>query len=89
MPNHPSAIKRNRQNIKRRARNRMSRSVVRTAVKVVKTKVESGDIAGAKLSLRDAESTIAKAAAKGLYHRRNASRKISRLAAMVSKASVK
>ena len=89
MPNHPSAIKRNRQNIKRRARNRMTRSVVRSAVKNVRTKVEAGDIAGARESLKVAESTLSRAAARGMFHRRNAARKIGRLAALVAKTKAK
>jgi small subunit ribosomal protein S20 len=89
MPNHPSAIKRNRQNIKRRARNRMTRSVVRTAIKSVRTKVAEGDISGARTSLRSAESALSRAAAKGMMHRRNAARKIGRLASLVAKAGKK
>lgn len=89
MPNHPSAIKRNRQNIKRRARNRMTRSVVRTAIKSVRTKVAAGDIPGARTSLRSAESALSRAAAKGMMHRRNAARKIGRLASLVAKAGKK
>lgn len=89
MPNHPSAIKRNRQNIKRRAHNRMTRSMVRSAMKTVRVKVAEGDIAGARKSLSLAESALSKAAAKGMFHRRNAERRIGRLASMVAKAAKK
>ena len=89
MPNHPSAIKRNRQNIKRRARNRMTRSMVRSAIKNVHTKVSEGDISGARASLRLAESALSRGAAKGMFHRRNAERRIGRLASMVAKAAKK
>ena len=87
MPNHNSAIKRDRQNVKRRAQNRPLRSEVRSAMRRAIGLAKVGNASGAKESLQKAESLIARAAAKGLYHRRNASRKISRLAVMVAKTS--
>ncbi len=89
MANHKSAIKRHRQSIKRRSRNRMTRSMVRTAIKGVQELVAKGDLEGAKTSFRSAEKAIARAASKGMYHHKNASRKISRLAALISRASSK
>ena len=89
MPNHKSAIKRDRQSVKRRAQNRTVRSEVRSAMRKAISLAQEGNAAGAKDSLRHAESLISRAAAKGLYHPRNASRKISRLAILVSKTSAK
>jgi len=48
--------------------------------------MEKGDEVGAKASLLEAEKTIAKASSKGLYHKKNASRKISRLTKLVTKS---
>ena len=87
MPNHKSAIKRDRQNVKRRAQNRTVRAEVRSAMRKAIGFAREGNPAGAKESLQKAESLISRAAAKGLYHRRNASRKISRLALFVAKTA--
>lgn len=81
MANHRSAIKRHRQNLKRRARNRHYRSTVRNAVKAFRTLQEEG--AGAdelKAAFTKAESAIRRASSKGVYHARTASRTIGRLA---------
>jgi small subunit ribosomal protein S20 len=83
MANHKSAIKRHRQSLKRRDRNRDARAAVRTAIKKVRALVAAGDENGAKTSMLEAERAIAKASSKGLYHKKNASRKISRLASLV------
>jgi len=78
MANVKSAEKRNRQNIKRRAR----RSAARATVKTVAAKtmeVIRGDAKGAVTALSNASSVIAKAAQKGTIPKGRASRKISRL----------
>ena len=85
MANHISALKRNRQNIKRRERNRIARGSVRTVIKSVRAALENGQIKEAQTLLRSAERAISKASSKGLYNRSNASRKISRLASAVAK----
>ena len=89
MANLKSAIKRNRQSIKRRDRNRIVRTAVRTAIKDARVAAESGDKAKANELLKKAEKMIAKAANKKVYHGRNASRKISRLAIFVAKKTTK
>jgi small subunit ribosomal protein S20 len=83
MANHKSAEKRHRQSLKRRLRNRTAKAAVRTAVKKTRAAVESKDPNAAEL-LRAAERAIAKAASKGLFHRKNAARQISRLASAVA-----
>ncbi len=80
-----SAIKRHKQSLKRRVRNRHVRSTVKTIVKEVRTGIEAGSEKGAEL-LRTAVSVIAKAGSKGVLHKKTASRKIARLAKAAHKA---
>ena len=84
-----SAAKRHKQSLKRRARNRHVRSTIKSAVKDVRTGIASGDAGKAGETLRRAESIIARAGSKGVLHRKTASRKVSRLAKAVHKASGK
>jgi small subunit ribosomal protein S20 len=84
---HLSAMKRGRQNVKRRERNLTVRSSMRTASKRVLEAVQKKDLKSAAEVLKSAMSRIHKAAKAGIVHRRNASRRIARLSAMVSKAS--
>lgn len=83
MANHKDAIKRNTQNIRRRARNRHYRSMMRNRIKAVHGAVESGDVDSAQAALKDAMSTIHRVASKGIIHRNQAARRISRLNKMV------
>ena len=76
---HLSAIKRARQTIKRNERNKDARSAMRTAIKNVRTTASKEDLA-------KAAPMIAKAAGKGLIHRRKAARLISRLTKAVNAA---
>lgn len=84
MANHESAEKRNRQNLKRTARNRHIRTTVRTSVKRVRAAIEAGDVAAAKEALPTAVRRIDMAVSKGIYHRNTGSRYISRLTAQVA-----
>lgn len=79
MANLPSSIKRARQNVKRRARNRMVRSRVRTFVKKASAAIESGDKDEATQAVRQAVSELDRAVKKGVFHRNNAARRKSRL----------
>ena len=87
MANHKSAEKRLRQSLKKRLRNRMVKSSVRSAVKKVKTALSTkeGDV---KLLYIEAERAIAKAVSKGIYHKKNGSRQISRLSKFVKTTSL-
>lgn len=87
MATHKSAEKRSRQTEKRQERNTAIKSRVRTNIKSVLSAVEGKDQAGAAQSLGKAIPEIAKAAAKGILHKRNASRKISRLTKKVNALS--
>lgn len=79
MPNHKSAIKRMRQNEKRRIHNRTYRNEARTRVKQARAAIESGDVAAAEEATRVACKTLDKTASKGIIHKRNAARRKSRL----------
>jgi small subunit ribosomal protein S20 len=79
LANHPSALKRARQNEKRRVRNRAVRTKVRRAVKEVRQALTAGEPEAARQALGKAVPVIDKAASKGVLHPRSASRKISRL----------
>ena len=80
MANHKSAAKRARQTIKKNARNRQYTATVRTAVKNFYAALEEGKDAETLANLLKAtQSLISKAASKGLYHKNNAARRISRL----------
>ncbi len=81
---HSSQIKRERQSIKRHDRNISLKSTVRTSIKKVKEAVAKKDKDLAATLLKEASRIIQKTASKGVFHARNASRKISRLATMVS-----
>lgn len=84
MANHVSAIKRAKQNEKRRNRNRHVVSTCRTLVKKVRTAIDANDAGAAATALADAERALAAAASKGVLHKNNASRRIGRLASAVA-----
>ena len=88
MANHKSAIKRNRQNEKRNERNKTRRSKTKHAIKDVLLAVEDKNTKEAQESLKQASTIISKNAAKGIMHKRTASRKISGLAKKVHQLSV-
>jgi small subunit ribosomal protein S20 len=83
--NHPSAEKRNRQRIKRTARNRAVKSAVRTVVKGVREALAAKDPKAAKEALHAATVALDKAASKGVLAKKSASRHVSRLASQVHK----
>jgi small subunit ribosomal protein S20 len=76
---HKSAIKRSRQSEKTRLRNASVKSSIKTKIKSVLKAVEEKDKASSETALTAAIPAIDKAAAKGVFHKKNASRKISRL----------
>ena len=83
MATHKSAVKRARQALRRRARNRQVRSRLRSAVKEVREAVATGQPGGAVEPLRRAEGMLRKAASKGVIPKKRASRQVSRLARAV------
>ena len=84
MANIKSAKKRILTSAKRAERNKSIKSSVKTAVKKVHAAIEAGDQAAAQEKLVAAETALSKAATKGVLHKNNASRKVSRLAKAVS-----
>ena len=87
MANHKSALKRNRQNEKRNERNKTRRSKIKNAIKGVLLQIEEKSVEGAQISLKEASTIISKNAAKGVIHKRTASRKVSGLARKVYQLS--
>lgn len=85
MANIKSAKKRILVNRTKAERNKSIRSGVKTAIKKVYAAIEANDKAAATEALTAATSTINKAASKGVYHKNNASRKVSRISLAVNK----
>jgi small subunit ribosomal protein S20 len=81
---HKSAEKRSRQNEKRRLRNTSVKSNIKTHVKFVIAAAETKDKKGSETALAAAIPAIAKAASKGVFHKKTASRKISKLTKKVN-----
>ncbi len=84
MANHASALKRHRQTEKRTVRNQGLRTRLRHFVRAVRQAVASKDPAAAQDTLRRATRALDKAVTKGLIHRNNAARRVSRLSRAVS-----
>jgi small subunit ribosomal protein S20 len=84
LANIKSAKKRVLVNRTKAARNKSVRSAVKTSIKKVEAAVEAKDTAAAATALTEATATISKAASKGVYHKNNAARKVSRLAKIVN-----
>ena len=82
-----SALKANRQNIKRREHNRTLRSKLRTTLKAIRASLDAKDVTAAKAALSQTVSLVDKMATKGIIHRNTAGRYKSRLSAGVQKAS--
>ena len=80
-----SALKANRQNVKRREHNRALRAKLRTGLKGIRKNLDANNVEGAKKSLQSLQSLVDKMATKGIIHKNTASRYKSRLAAKISK----
>ena len=85
MANIKSAKKRIEVIDKKTLRNKMIKSKVKTVIKKAEAAIAAGDKEAAQANLLVAISEIDKAASKGVYHKNNASRKVSRLTAAVNK----
>lgn len=84
MANIKSAKKRVLVNQKKADRNKSIKSAVKTSIKKVEAAVVAKDKEAAVAALANAISTIDKAATKGVYHKNNAVRKVSRLSKAVN-----
>ena len=85
MANTASAKKRIRQNEKRHLRNKSWRTRARTFVKRARLAMDSQDREAAVAAVRMAAKELDRAASKGAIHRRNASRRKSRLMRQLAK----
>ncbi len=88
MANHKSALKRNKQSVKRTVRNRAVKTRVRNVVKSVRAAIKANDRENAAQLLNVATSALDKASSKGVIHWKKAARKISRLAKAVNATKV-
>lgn len=86
MANHKSALKRHRQSLLARARNRAVKTRVRNVIKSVRTALAAGDAAAAESALLVATKALDKAASKKVIHWKTAARNISRLSTAVNKS---
>jgi small subunit ribosomal protein S20 len=91
LANIKSAIKRNKQNEKRRLRNRTYRGRARAFVREARVIIEGQNSEEARAATLKAISALDKAAEKGVIHKNNAARRKSRLmkqlAALENKAA--
>jgi small subunit ribosomal protein S20 len=81
IPVHPSAEKRQRQNLKRHERNRGVRTHARSVAKEASEAIAAGDAAKALALLKLATKVLDKAASAGRFHRNTVRRKVARLSA--------
>jgi small subunit ribosomal protein S20 len=87
LANHKSAIKRARQNEKRRLRNKSTKTRIKSIVKGIRSTASENSKKAALAELNSAKSIIDNAAKKGVIHKKTASRKISRLSRLVNTIS--
>jgi small subunit ribosomal protein S20 len=85
MANTTSARKATRKIARRTAINKTRRSVLRSSVRNVEEAIATGDPNVATAALKAAEPVIMRAAQRGVVHKNNASRKVSRLAHQIAK----
>lgn len=95
MANHKSCVKRARNSAVKRDRNSQYISSVRTAVKRVRTAIQGlaagteKDVANVQALFAKAQEMLHKGASKGIIHKKNASRRVSRLALALKAAAPK
>ena len=87
MANHKDAIKRNRQNIKRKAYNKHYTSMMRTATKKFRQAAEKNDVETMTSILPSTVKLIQKLAQKGIIHKNQANRRVSRLQTLLNKTA--
>jgi small subunit ribosomal protein S20 len=85
MANTKSARKATRKIAHRTEVNKTRRAQLRNAVRTVEEAIVKGDRTAAMAALKAAEPSIMRAAQRGVVHKHNASRKVSRLTHRVAK----
>ncbi len=89
MANTKQAVKRARRDAKRRERNRYHLSRMRTYIRNFRRMVSAGELEKAKEFLPEVVSIIQHTASKGVIHKREASRRVSRVTELLNKALAK
>ena len=84
MASHKSALKRAKQDEGKRIRNKSYKTKVKKAIKEVRTAVANNSAEQGRQNLVKAVSIIQKTASKGIIHKNQAARKISRLTRQVN-----
>jgi len=87
LANHKSALKRHKQSEKRRARNASIKSNLKSAVKKVTEAMNAGNAEAARSNLKTATSLLDGAVSKGVLHKNNAARRVSRLTKAVNSSA--
>jgi small subunit ribosomal protein S20 len=85
MANLAHAKKQARKSVRQRGVNLARKTAVKSALKKVEEALLAKDAENAEKFLREAEAKLARAASKGLIHKNNASRNVSRLAIRLAK----
>ena len=85
MANTSSARKATRKIVRKTEVNKARRSLLRNSVRKVEEAIASGDRTAALTAFKDAEPVIMRAAQRSVVHKKNASRKVSRLAHRIAK----
>ena len=84
MASHKSALKRAKQDEVKRIRNKSYKTKVKKAIKEVRTAVADNSAEQSRQNLVKAVSIIQKTTSKGIIHKNQAARKISRLTRQVN-----
>lgn len=82
-----SALKRERQSLVRKERNKSVKTAIKTQLKKTRMAVEANDVDAVKRELQNLQSCVDKAAVKGIIHKNKAARHKSRLAKRAAKVS--
>lgn len=85
MANTKSARKATRVIARRTEMNKGRRSVLKNSVRKVEEAIQSGDREAGLAAFKTAEPVIMRAGQRGIVHKNNASRKVSRLAHRIAK----
>ncbi len=85
MANHKSTLKRIRQTKVRTERNRYYKTRIKNMTKAVEEAVKANNLEEAQKAFRIANKNIHKYVSKGILKKKTASRKVSRLNALVKK----
>jgi len=85
LANHPSALKRHRQSLKRQARNKAVKTRIKNVVKAVRQALAEKNADTAAIALKNASSVLDRAASKKVIHWKKAGRCIARLQTAINK----